>query len=140
MSTSSLKAVNRMLYWQKAVLAVWTIACLRQCYWLYDYVTILVDDSINWTDDSSGEIRLLISFGVRIIQVGIYFLLIREMRKQSVLIKQYTNEQSKYSFMLIISSQSQIWKYLTVSFLIGLIMMFFYVIESFINYREVAAF
>ncbi|MFK7799619.1 MAG: hypothetical protein AB8E82_19355 [Aureispira sp.] len=139
MSASNLIAVNKMLYWQRVILGLWGIAWLRQCYWLYDYLMILFDGSVDWSDDTR-YIKLLISFVVRIVQVVLYFWMLKEMRAQSILIKQYTNEQSKYNFMLIISSQSQVWKYLTISFLIGLVMMVFYVLENYLTYQDTAAF
>lgn len=138
MSASNLIAVNKMLSWQRIILGLWVITWLRQCYRLYDYVAIFVQ-SPDWSGDT-GYLIFLISFLVRIVQAVLYFWIIREMRTQSVLIKQHIKEQSKYNFMLLISSQSQVWKYLTISFLIGMTMTIFYILKNYLTYQDTAAF
>jgi hypothetical protein len=140
MSASNLAAINKMLYWQRAIFGLWTIYWLLGGYWLYEYINILFGDSMDLFDDNSAKIRLFVSFVVRIVQVVLYFWILREMRTQSVLIKHYAKEPSKYNFMLVISNQGQVWKYLTISFLIGLIMMFFYVVENYLTYKDITAF
>lgn len=115
-----LNTVKSVFLWQKIVLFFWTIALIRRIYYLYDFAHYVFS---GMEEDTALVIEFTLRIIIQAIQLVIYTMMVRETFNLTAHIKAYTDEASKKRFAMLVHSQQKVWKYLGISFAIGILLM-----------------
>lgn len=124
-----INTVKSVFLWQKIVLFFWTIALIRRIYNLYNFAHYVFSGMENDALATEFTLRVII----QAIQLVIYTMMVRETFNLTAHIKAYTDEASKKRFAMLVHSQQKVWKYLGISFGIGILLLGYNLLDAYFS-------
>lgn len=121
-----LDTIKSVFFWQRVVLFFWTIALIRRIYNLYYFAQYVFN-----VEGSELFTEFTFRIVIQMIQLVIYAIMVRETFNLTAHIKAYTADNTKQKFAIMVHSQQKIWKYLGVTFGIGVLMVLYYGIADY---------